>query len=251
VTTPRIYGRNVAGRGRAWPVGTLARGRARSSRGQFESVSKGVVELGEFERRQGGHKVSELALEHQCKKIAAYSGSPWQSIFWSKHDLRCEAEDFSVNGGKNHGRDSFVLRDKGSGYYDVKTGLCSTLGDPFACAIDFPAPHERACSVMSTRTWRARRLRCLRNTSPSLASVSRRRWRSAYWRNAVRTSAARLWRRDDVSVSSSRSFEVASSIAIFFIPTIISAVLDCAQGWGSVLIPLVAVPRGQSNSVGR
>jgi len=206
-----------------------------SSRGQFESLSKGAVELSEFECRQGGHKVSEFTLEHQCKKIAADSGGPWQSIFWSEHDLRCEAEDFSVNRGADYGRDIFVLRDKGSGYYDVKTGLCSALGNPFACAIDFSPSHERACSVMSTRACRARRLRCLRNTSPSLASVSRRRWVSAYWRNAVRTSAARLRRRDDVSVSSSKSFEVASSIAILFIQRIISAVLDCAQGLGSVL----------------
>jgi hypothetical protein len=206
-----------------------------SSRGQFESLSKGAVELSEFECRQGGHKVSEFTLEHQCKKIAADSGGPWQSIFWSEHDLRCEAEDFPVNRGADHGRDIFVLRDKGSGYHDVKTGLCSALGNPFACAIDFSPSHERACSVMSTRACRARRLRCLRNTSPSLASVSRRRWVSAYWRNAARTSAARLRRRDDVSVSSSKSFEVASSIAILFIQRIISAVLDCAQGLGSVL----------------
>jgi hypothetical protein len=205
-----------------------------SSRGQFESVSKGAVELGNFECRQGGNKVSELTLEHQCKEIAADGGGPWQSIFWSEHDLRCESEDFSVNGGADHGRDIFVLRDKGAGYNDVKAWLCSTLGNPFAGSIDFPAPHERACSVMSTRAWRARRLRCLRNTSPSLASVSRRRWRSAYWRKAVRISAVRLRRRDDVLVSSSRSFEVASSMAIVFIPLIISAVSDYAQGLRSV-----------------
>jgi hypothetical protein len=178
--------------------------------------------------------VSELTLEHQCKKIAADGGSTWQSIFWPEHDLRCEAEDLSVNGCANHRRDVFVLCDKGSGYDDIKTGLCATLGNPFACAIDFSAPHERACSVMSTRAWRARRLRCLRNTSPSLASVARRRWVSAYWRSAVRTSAARLRRRDDVSVSSSKSFEVASSIAILFIRRIISAALDYAQGLDSV-----------------
>lgn len=197
-------------------------------------MGKGAVELGEFECRQGGDKVSELALEHQCKKIAADGGGPGQSIFLSEHDLRCESEDFSVNGGADHGRDIFVFRDKGSGYYDVKTGLCSTLGNPFACAIDFSPPHERACSVMSMRAWRARRLRCLRNTAPSLAAVSRRRWVSAYWRKAVRTSAARLRRRDDVSVSSSSSFEVASSIAILFIRRIISAVLHDAQGLCSV-----------------
>ena len=201
-----------------------------SSRRQFEGMSKSAVELGEFECRQGGHKVSEFALEHQCKKIATDSGGARQSIFWPEYDLRCEAEDFSVNGRANHGRDIFVLCDKGSRYYDVKTGLCATLGNTLACAIDFSAPHERACSVMSTRAWRARRLRCLRNTTPSLVSVSRRRWVFAYWRNAARTSAARLRRCDDVSVSASRSFEVASSIAIVFIHRIISALLDFAQG---------------------
>ena len=173
---------------------------------------------------------SELTLEHQCKKIAADGGGPWQSIVWSEHDLRCQSKDFSVNGGADHGRDIFVLRDKGSGYDDIKTRLCSTLRNPLARSVDLPAPHERACSVMSTRAWRARRLRCLRNTSPSLASVSRRRWVFAYWRNAVRTSAARLRRRGDVSVSSSRSFEVASSMAILFMRRIISADLDYAQG---------------------
>jgi len=193
-------------------------------------VSKGAVKLGEFERRQCGHKVSELTLEHQCKKIAADGGGSWQSIVWSEHDLCCESEDFSVNGGADHGRDVFVLRDKGSGYDNVKTGLCPALGNPFARSVDLAAPHERACSVMSTRACRARRLRCLRNTSPSLASVSRRRWRSAYWRKAVRTSAARLRRREELSVSSSKSFEVASSIAIVFMPRIISVDLDYAQG---------------------
>jgi hypothetical protein len=36
-------------------------------------------------------------------------------------------------------------------------------------------------------------------------------------------------RRDDLSASSSRSFEVASSIAIFFMLKSISAMSDCAQ----------------------
>jgi hypothetical protein len=114
-------------------------------------VSKGAVELGEFECGQGGNKVSELALEHQCKKIAADGGGPWQSIFLSEHDLRRESEDFTVNGSADHGRDIFVFRDKGSGYYDVKTGFCSTLRNPLARSVDLAAPHERACSVMSTR----------------------------------------------------------------------------------------------------
>jgi hypothetical protein len=46
----------------------------------------------------------------------------------------------------------------------------------------------------------------------------------------VRTSAARLRRRGDVSVSASRSFEVASSIAIVFMHRIIAALLDYPQG---------------------
>ncbi len=193
-------------------------------------MSKGAVELGEFECRQGGHKVSELALEHQCKKIAADGRGPWQSIFRSEHDLRCKTEDFTVNGGADHGRNIFVFGDKGSRYYDVKTGLCSTLRNPLARSVDLTTPHERACSVMSRRAWRASRLRCLRNTASSLASVLRRRWVSAYWRKAVRTSAARLRRLGEVSVSSSKSFEVASSIAILFMRRIISADLDHAQG---------------------
>ena len=187
-------------------------------------MSKCAVELGEFERRQGGNEVCELALEHQRKKIASDGAGSRQSVFGSEHDLRCKTEDFAVNGGTDHGRDIFVLGDKGSRYDNVKTGLCSTLGNPLPRSINFPAPHERACSVMSARAWRARSLRCFRNTAPSLASFLRRRWVSAYWRNAVRTSAARLWRRADVSVSSSKSFEVASSMAILFMRRIISAV---------------------------
>ena len=187
-------------------------------------MGKSTVELGEFERRQGGNEVCEFALEHQREKIAADGAGSRQSIFGSKDDLRCKTEDLAVNGCTDHGRDIFVLGDKGSRYDNVKTGLCSALGYPFAGSINFYAPHERACSAMSARAWRARSLRCFRNTAPSLASVLRRRWLSAYWRNALRISAARLWRRADVSVSSSNSFEVASSMAILFMRRIIAAV---------------------------
>lgn len=187
-------------------------------------MSKGAVELSEFECGQGGNEMREFTLEHQRKKIAADGAGSRQSIFGSEHDLRGKTEDFAVNGGTDHGRDIIVLGDKGSRYDNVKTGLCSTLGNPLPRSINFPAPHERACSVMSARAWRARSLRCFRNTVPSLASVLRRRWVSAYWRNAVRTSATRLWRRAEVSVSSSKSFEVASSMAILFMRRIISAV---------------------------
>lgn len=187
-------------------------------------MSKGAIELSEFECRQGRNEMREFTLDHQCKKIAADGAGSRQSILGSEHNLRCKTEDFAVNGGTNHGRDIFVPGDKGSRYNNVETGLCPTLGNPLPRSINFPTPYERACSVISARAWRARSLRCFRNTAPSLASVLRRRWVSAYWRNAVRTSAARLWRRAAVSVSSSKSFEVASSMAILFMERIISAV---------------------------
>jgi hypothetical protein len=157
----------------------------------FESMSKGAVELGEFEPRESRHEMSQLTLEHQGEEIAADRAGAWQAVFRSQHDFGRESEDY-------------------------------------------PSSHKRACSAISARAWRARRLRWLRNTAPSLASRACLRTLSAYWRSAVRTSAARLRRRDDVSVSASRSFEVASSIAIVFMRGIISALLDCAQGFGSV-----------------
>ena len=118
-------------------------------------MSKGAVMLGEFECRQCGHKVSELTLEHQCKKIAADGGTSWQSIVRSEHDLCCESEDFSVNGGADHGRDIFVLRDKGSGYDNVKTRLCPLARQP-----------GRACG----RSRRASRARLLRDEYTGLPS---------------------------------------------------------------------------------
>ena len=197
-------------------------------------MSKGAVELGEFEYRQGGNKVSQLTLEHQGKEIAADRAGTRQAVFRSQHDFGRESEDFSINGGTDHSRHILVFGDKGSGYDDVKNGLCSALGNPLAGSVDLPSPHERACSAISARAWRARCLRCLRNTAPSFASLACLRTLPAYWRSAVRTSAARLRRRDDFSVSASRSFEVASSIAIVFILRIISAILDCAQGLRSI-----------------
>ena len=197
-------------------------------------MSKGAVELGEFECRQGGNKVSQLTLEHQGKEIAADRAGTWQAVLRPQHDLCRQSKDFSINGGADHSRHILVFGDKGSRYDDVKTGLCSTLGNPLARSVDLASPHERACSEMSTRAWRVRRLRCFRKIAPSLVSVARLRSFSAYWRRAARTSAVRLRRRDDVSVSLSKSFEVASSIAIVFIGRIISAVLDCAQGSGSI-----------------
>ena len=174
--------------------------------------------------------MSEFTLEHQGEEIATDRAGAWQTVFRPQHDLGREPENFPVNGGTNHSRHIFVFGDKGSGYYDVKARLRSTLGNPFARSINLATPHERACSEMSTRACRARRLRCFRKIAPSLVSVARLRSRLPYSRSAARTSAVRLRRRDDVSLSLSRSFEVASSIAILFMGRIISAILDYAQG---------------------
>jgi hypothetical protein len=192
-------------------------------------MSKGAVELGEFECRQGGNKVSQLTLEHQGKEIAADRAGTWQAVLRPQHDLCRQSKEFSINGGADHSQHVFVFGDKGSGYDDIKTGLCSTLGNPLACVVDLSSPHGRACSDISTRACRARRLRCFRKIAPSLASVARLRSVSAYWRSAARTSAVRLRRREAVSVSSSKSFEVASSIAIVFMRRSISVMLDGAQ----------------------
>jgi hypothetical protein len=174
--------------------------------------------------------VSQFSFEHQCEEIAADRAGTWQAVFRPQNDFRREAKNFSVNGGTDHSRYIFMFGNKGSGYYDVKAGLRSTLGNPLACSVDLASPHERACSEMSTRACRARRLRCFRKIAPSLTSVARLRSRSTYWRRAARTSAVRLrCRRDDLSASLSRSFEVASSIAIFFMRRIISAMSDFAQ----------------------
>jgi hypothetical protein len=197
-------------------------------------VSKGAVELSELEGRQGGNKVSQFAFEHQGKEIAADRAGARQAVFRPQHDFGCEAKNFPVNGGADHSRYIFVFSNKGSGHDDVKPGLCSPLGNPLACAVNLASPHGRACSDMSERACRARRLRCLRKIAPSLASVVRLRCLSAYWRSAARTSAPRLRRREDVSVSSSRSFEVVSSIAIVFMRRSISAMLEGAQAVGFV-----------------
>jgi hypothetical protein len=197
-------------------------------------MSKRTVEMCEFERREGRHEMSQLTLEHQRQEIAADRAGARQAVLRSQHDFGRESEDFPVNWGIDNSRDVIVFGDKSTGYYNVKTGLRSALWNPFTGSVNLASPHERACSDISTRAWRARCFRFFRKIVPSLASLARRRSLSAYWRRAVRTSAARLRHRDDVSVSSSKSFEVASSIAIRFMRRIISAVLDCAQGLGSV-----------------
>jgi hypothetical protein len=192
-------------------------------------MSKGAIELGEFERRESGNEVSQLAFKHQRQKITANGAGAWQTVLWTEDDFCAESENFAINRGTYHRRNTLVLRDKGSGYNDVKSRLSSALCYPFAGAVNLPSPHERTCSEMSARACRARRLRCLRKTSPSFAAIAWRRCRSAYWRTAVRTSAEGLGRRGEVWVNSSRSLEVASSIAIVFMRRIIAAVLDCAQ----------------------
>ena len=197
--------------------------------GKFESVGEGAVQLGEFERRQGRHEVSKLALKHQCQEIATDDAGAWQAIFWPQHDFGSESKDFPINRGADYGRNIFVLGDKGSGYDDIKTWFSSTLWNAFTRSVDLASRHERACSAISARAWRARRFRCFRKIAPSLASVARFRAFSAYWRNAARTSAPRLLCRGKVSASSSRSLSVASSIAIVFMRSIIAIILHCAQ----------------------
>jgi len=173
--------------------------------------------------------VSQLAFKHQREKVAADRAGSWQAVLRPGHDFCAETKNFAVNRSADHSRYIFVFCDKSSGYNDVKAWFCSTLRYPFAGPVNLTSPHERACSEMRARVWRASRFRCLRNTAVSVASVVRLRSLSAYWRSAARTSAARLWRRDDDSVNLSRSFDVASSIAIVFIGEIIPAVSHRAQ----------------------
>jgi len=206
------------------------------SQRDVESMSKRTVELGEFECRERRDKMSQLALEHQGEEIAADRAGAWQAVVRPQRNFSRESEDFPVNWRTDHGRHVSVFGDKSTGYDNIKTGLRAALGNPLAGTVDLPSPHKRACSAVSARAWRARRLRCLRNSAPSLASLACLRTLSAYWRSAVRTRAARLRRRDDASVSASRSFAVASSIAIVFMSVIISALLDCAQGFRFALL---------------
>jgi len=169
--------------------------------------------------------MSKLTFEHQGEKITADCGCARQAIFRPQHDLSCESQDFPINRRADHCRNILMLGHEGSGHYDVKSRFPATLGDSLARAVNLASPHGRACSETSTRICRARRLRCFRNTSPSFASISRRRSRSANSRSAVRTRAERLRCRWEASVKSSRSFKVPSSmeIAIVFILESISA----------------------------
>jgi hypothetical protein len=203
-------------------------------------MSKRAVELSEFECREGRHEMCQLALEHQGEEIAADRAGARQAVFRSQHEFGRESEDFPVNWSTDHSRHVFLFSDKITGNDDIKTRLRTALGNALAGAVDSPSPHRRACSAISARAWCARSLRCLRNAAPSLASLACLRTLSAYWRSAVRTSAARLRRRGDVTVRASRSFAVASSIAIVFMGRIIPALLDCAQGLRSITLPKAA-----------
>jgi hypothetical protein len=80
--------------------------------------------------------VSQLAFKHQREKVAADRAGPWQAIFRPENNFCAETENFPVNWGTNHSRHSFVFGNKGSGYDDVKTGLCSTFGNPLARSVD-------------------------------------------------------------------------------------------------------------------
>jgi hypothetical protein len=148
---------------------------------------------------------------------------PAQDHFSSK------PEYFAINRGTDHSRHVLVFGDKGARNDNRIARLGAALWNPLTASINFSPPHERACSAISARACRVSCLRCFRKMAPSLASVVRCRSVFAYCRSAVRTSVLRLRRRDDCSISSSRSFAVASSIAMVFISGIISAISDCAQ----------------------
>jgi hypothetical protein len=192
-------------------------------------VSKSAVELSEFECGQGGNKVSQLILEHQSEEIAADRANARQTILRTEHDFSRETKNFTIHGCTNYRGHVFVFSDKSPGNDNIITRFGAALRNPFTSSINLPSPHERACSEIRARAWRESRLRCLRKSLPSFASVRRRCSCSAYCLSAVRMSAARLWRREVALASSSKSFRVPSSIAMFFIDTIISAVLRRAQ----------------------
>jgi hypothetical protein len=184
-------------------------------------------------------------LEHQSEEVAADGTSARQTVVRPQDHFGREPEDFAINRGADHGRHIIVLGDKGTGDDNVISRFGATLRNPLAGSVNFSSPHERACSTISARAWRVSCLRCFRKMAPSLASVARFRSLSAYCRSAIRTSALRLRRRDDFSVRSSRSFAVASSIAMVFMRGIISAILARAQVLCS--IPAVRILTGISS----
>ena len=180
----------------------------------------------------------QFGFKHQSKKVTANGTSARQTIFRPQYHFGSESEYFSVNWSADHRRHIIVFSNEGPGDDDIVPRFGPALGNPLASPVNFPSPQERACSAINARAWRASCLRRFWKIAPSLASVARRRSASAYCRSAVRTSAARLRRRGDLSVSSSRSFAVASSMATVFIGRIIAAILDRAQ----VLCSIRGVP---------
>lgn len=188
-------------------------------------MSQGTVELDKLGCRQGGDKVGELPLEHQSKEITADRGRSRQAIFRPQHNLSCKSQNFPIDGGADDRGHILMHGHKSPGHYNVKPWLAAALGDPLSGAVDLASPHGRACSEMRARAWRANRFRCFRNTALSLASIFRRRSRSANSRSAIRTSAERFLSCGEAPVNSSRSFRVESSIviAIVFILGSVSA----------------------------
>lgn len=180
--------------------------------------------------------MSQFAFKHQREKVAPDRANAWQPVVRHEHDFGAKTENFSVNRSADHCRNIFVFGDKGSGDNDIKARFCSTLRYPFTGPVNLSSSHGRACSETRARFCSASRFRCLRNIAASLASIVCLRSLWAYWRSAARTSAVRLRRRDDDSVNLSRSFNVASSIAMVFIVGIISAVSHRAQHSASDLL---------------
>ena len=173
--------------------------------------------------------MSQFILEHQSEEVAADGASAWQTVVRPQDHFGGKPEYFAINRGTNHSRHVLVFGDKGARNDNIIARLGAALWNPLTASINFSPPHERACSAISARACRVSCLRCFRKMAPSLASVARCCSVFAYCRSAIRTSVLRLRRRDDFSVSSSRSFAVASSIAMVFISGIISAISDCAQ----------------------
>jgi hypothetical protein len=182
-----------------------------------------MIQLSDLWRRKRCYKMSKLTLEHQGQKIAADCTNARQALLWSQHDLRSESQYLTIHRSANHSRDIFVFGDERSGNDHVKAGFPASFGDSLARAVDLTSPHGRACSDISKRAWRARRLRCLRNIALSFASISRRTWASRNSRNALRTTAERLLGERPCD-SSSNIFNVLSSIvtAIVFTTLILS-----------------------------
>jgi len=177
----------------------------------------------------------QFRFEHQGKKIAADGAGAGQAVVRPQNNLGGEPENLALDRRTNNRRDIFMFGNKGARDDDVKTGFAAALGNALARTVDLSSSHERACSAISARVWRARRLRCFLKMTPSFASAALCRCLSAYWRTAVRTNAAWLRRGVDAWVNLSRSLRVDSSIAIVFMSAIIATVAARAQVWRDLL----------------